>query len=345
MIKELKLVNFRNFSEVKFDNFEKENFIVWENWKWKTNILEALSQITNNSVIKLNLDNLIKDWENYFFIEIKTLENDIFSFYYDKNQKKKNFMLNNKKISKKFFFDNSFASVVFSPISMNILYLSPSLRRDFLDETLKSAYGEYDSLLKEYKKILKSRNLLLKAINEEKAQKSEITFWDEKFVNISVEIYKYRIDLVNFLEKSIPNIIDCFSWKNKYLNLNYITKVEISDIRNSIKSYLEKNFERDIVLQKTHIWPHIDDFEINVDWINVVNFASRGEIKSIILYLKLLEASFIENKKMKKPLIIIDDLISELDEEHKKLLLNKIKPYQTFISSIYQEENIFYIKV
>ena len=70
MIKSLKLVNFRNFSEKYIDNFELKNFIVWENWRWKTNILEALSILCDNSILKLWLDDLVKIWEEYFFIEI-----------------------------------------------------------------------------------------------------------------------------------------------------------------------------------------------------------------------------------------------------------------------------------
>ncbi len=82
MIKELKLVNFRNFKEKIINNFEIENFIIWENWKWKTNILEALSQLWNNSITKLNLDDLVKMWEDYFFIEIKDEKDNKYSFYY-----------------------------------------------------------------------------------------------------------------------------------------------------------------------------------------------------------------------------------------------------------------------
>ena len=90
MIKELKLVNFRNFKEKIINNFEIENFIIWENWKWKTNILEALSQLWNNSITKLNLDDLVKMWEDYFFIEIKDEKDNKYSFYYSKTDNKKN---------------------------------------------------------------------------------------------------------------------------------------------------------------------------------------------------------------------------------------------------------------
>lgn len=345
MIKKLKLVNFRNFSNKEIENFELKNFIVWENWNWKTNTLEALAILCNNSILKLSLDDLVKIWEDFFFIEFEDEEKWKIWFYYSKTDKKKNFLLNNKKITKKFFLENIYSSVIFSPIMMNMIYLSPSLRRDFLDETLKSSFADYENLLKNYKKILKSRNNVLKAIFDKKAEKSEIKFWDEKFIEISEEIYKYRFNFINFLSSSIKNIKDYFSASFENISFNYITKVSEKNIWNDIKNYLEKNFERDIILWKTHIWPHIDDFEINLDNISLEKFWSRWEVKSVIIYIKLLEGIFIEKKTWKKPILIIDDLLSELDENHKNILLEKIVYYQSFISNIKEDENSFYIKI
>lgn len=345
MIKELKLVNFRNFSNKHIKNFEMENFIIWENWKWKTNILEALSILWNNSITKLNLDDLVKMWEDYFFVEIINQKDDKLSFYYSKKDKKKNFMINNKKTTKKNFVENSHKCVIFSPIMMNMLYLSPSLRRDFLDEALNSSYLEYWNLMKNYKKILKSRNMLLKAIRDEKAKEEDIVFWDKSFIDISVKIYTFRLKFINFLKESIINTTEYFSWKIEIVEFEYKTKIDFENIEDSIKSYLDKNFKRDIILWTTHIWPHVDDFDIIIDWISLVHFASRWEVKSVIIYLKLLEWIFIEKKSDKKPILIIDDLLSELDENHKKMLLKKVNYYQTFISNITEEENTNYIKI
>ena len=345
MIKELKLVNFRNFWEKIIDNFQLENFIVWENGKWKTNILEALSILWNNSITKLNLEDMVKMWEDYFFIEAKDEKNNKYSFYYSKEWKKRSYMVNNKKTIKKTFVNFAHSCVIFSPIMMNMMYLSPSLRRDFIDEALKSSYPEYDSILKDYKKIIRSRNSTLKAINNNKATQKDITFWNEKFIENSIEIYKYRYKFIKFLQESIINTKEYFLWKIENITFEYITKVNKNDIESSIRDYLEKNIERDIIIWRTSIWPHIDDFEVRVDNINLINFASRWETKSIIIYLKLLEWIFIEKKTSKKPILIIDDLLSELDQNHKDMLLNKITYYQTFISNITEEKNTFYIRL
>lgn len=336
MIKELKLINFRNFSELKLDSLEKENFIVWENWKWKTNILESISLLWNNSITWISLDELIKKWENYFFIEYKNDSWNKISFsYLNENWKKqKVFMLNSKKITKKTFNQNTHKCIIFSPIIMNIMYLSPSLRRDFLDNILKNSFEWYDKLLSEYKKILKNRNKILKSISEWKCNESEIKFWDEKFIQTANQIYKYRFKIINFYKESIKSTLEYFWWKIENIEFSYITKINEENIENTIKDYLNKNFKRDIILWKTPIWPHVDDFEIIVDWKNLIDFASRWETKSIIIWLKLIEWIFIEKISWKKPILIIDDLLSELDEIHKDMLIKKIEYYQAFISSI-----------
>ena len=92
--------------------------------------------------------------------------------------------------------------------------------------------------------------------------------------------------------------------------------------------------DRDILSWNTSIWPHIDDFEILVDDLELVKFASRWEVKSIIIWLKLLEIKFVEKYRNKKPILLLDDLISELDEKHKNMIIGSIGWYQTFISSI-----------
>lgn len=345
MIKELRLINFRNFSELKLNSLNKENFIVWENWKWKTNILEAISLLSNNSVTWLSLDELIKKWEGYFFVEYITSSQDKVSFSYIKEWKKKTYLLNNNKITRKKFNSITNKSVIFSPIIMNMMYLSPSLRRDFLDNILKNSFENYDKLLLNYKKIIKHRNKTLKSIYEKKAQKEDIKFWDEKLIEQSSEIYRYRFKIINFLKETISTTLEYFSWKIDSIELVYETKVTENDIENSIKKYIEKNLERDIILWKTPIWPHIDDFNILIDWVSLTHFASRGETKSVILWLKLLEWIFIEKMTKRKPILLIDDLLSEIDEKHKNMLINKIEYYQTFITSIVESENKNIIKI
>jgi len=344
MIKKIKIKNFRNFSCEEFFFSEWQNAIIWENWKWKTNILEAIWLFSLINLSKIDFDNLVKKDENIFFIESEIENWDRIAISYDKKNKIKKYLLNNKSSSKKKISEISDKVVFFSPILMNIIYLSPNLRRDFLDEILLKTFDKYKKELNNYKKILISRNKVLKNIRDWKSKKSEIEFWDEKFIESSSIIYNYRFWITNFLEENTLDFTKYFwdkVWKFKFKyktkikqNFNLDKKENIKNIRKQILKYLKDNLDKDIILSTTNIWPHIDDFEIFLDDFSISKFASRWEVKSIIIWLKLLEIKFIEKYCNKKPILLIDDLLSELDNNHKDLLLNNIKWYQVYITSI-----------
>ncbi len=350
MIKKLKLINFRNFENSEFFFSENKNYIIWENGKWKTNILESLSLLTWNSITWINFDNLVKKSQDFFHIEIENFKENNLIIFYDKENNKKKYSINKKSTTKKKFSEITLKSVIFSPITMNLFLLWPSLRREFLDQILLSSFSEYDKVLKNYKKSLINRNKVLKNISEKKSDISEITFWDNEFIKNCLEVYKYREIIINYLQKNIETLKNSFNWKIKKIEFNYISKIEDFNIihhpsgasfntkrsiEKIITNYLKENIQRDIILKTTNIWPHRDDFEIILDWnIKLTDFASRWETKTTILWLKNLEIQFIEKQTKRKPILMIDDLLSELDENHKNTFISSIEWYQTFISWI-----------
>lgn len=340
MISDIKLVHFRNFSQKKVSHLSEKNFIIWENWKWKTNILEALSLLWNNSLSHIHIENLVEKWHNNFYIEYLDDLIGSVGISFDKEKKKKSYIINGKNVTKRKFTDTTYKCVIFSPQWMNLFYLSPSLRREFLDNILSNSYPEYSELLKNYKKIVTSRNKLLKSIFEWRSNKSDISFWNNEFIKIAEKIYSYRFPLIQYFRSHLDTSREYFNGKIEKITLEYNTKVTPDNISLDIQNYLDKNFERDIILWKTAIWPHVDDFHVLVDDVSLIDFASRWETKSVIIWLKMLETVFVEKKTWKKPILLIDDLMSELDENHKEMLTKKIKYYQTFISSISElEEN------
>ncbi|MDQ7008735.1 MAG: DNA replication and repair protein RecF [Candidatus Gracilibacteria bacterium] len=337
MIKKLKLVNFRNFQNREFFFSDNKNYIIGENGKGKTNILEALSLLTGNSITGINFENLVKSEENFFHIEIENFKESNLVIFFDKENNKKKYSINKKNTSKNKFNEISLKSVVFSPTTMNIFHLGPSLRRDFLDNILFSSFPEYDKVLKTYKQSLLNRNKVLKNISKKKSEPSEIKFWDTEFIKNSMRVYKYRKIIINFLINNSMKLTSSFNGKIKKIEFNYISKIDNLDvnIEKYLQKYLKENLEKEIILRTTTIGPHRDDFELIIDGkTNLVDFASRGETKTTILGLKNLEIQFIEEKTNRKPILIIDDLLSELDENHKNIFINSIEGYQTFISGI-----------
>lgn len=337
MLKRIKILNFKWIKEKEILFTENFNVIVWNNWCWKTNILQAISHIFFDDFSWNNKKNLVYSWENNLYLEwdflLKDTQNTIWVSF-DLSLNKQNILLNKKKQTKKVLFENLLKVCHFLPIDMNLFYLWPKYRRDFLDNILKNSFLEYSKLLSEYEKVLKNRNKILKNILEWNSKKDEIYFWNDKFIILSKQILIFRLDLVKFFSENIIKNFEIFSWKINKIEFIYNSKIDLDNIETSIKDYLEKNFDRDIILWKTHIWPHIDDFDILIDGTSIIDYASRWEMKSIIICLKLLELSYINEKTWKKTIFLIDDLSSELDENHIKFLLDKIANIQTIITSI-----------
>lgn len=335
MIQQVKIQNFRNIDSQTF-HFSKENFIYWQNGAGKTNILESLS-IFDTPLVEIDTSMLVKTGEENLYIEILLEDGKKVSFFYEKATKKKKVAINGKSTTKIKIHEIIPRVVSFHPLGMNMMYLWPSKRRDFLDSVLIKSYPKYASLLRQYKKIITSRNKVLKNIFEWKSSPSELDFWDNSFIQTTSHIYKYRNTFINTLQADIHKIWIFFQknlWDNVQIDFIYQSKIDRNNPETEIKEYLEKNRKRDIFLGKTHVWPHVDDFDILVNSHSLVSFGSRWEIKSSIIQLKLIEADFIEKITWKKPIIAIDDLMSELDEEHKKMVFENITDYQIFITSI-----------
>lgn len=338
MIKSLELKDFRSFENFKinFDNWI--NSIIADNWKGKTNILEAINLLCNNNSLEIWLENMVKNDKSNFFVrwifdDYDWFEKEI-SISYSLENKKKLISINKKNVTSKKLDELWEKSIYFSPIVMNLFYMWPSKRRDFLDSILSSSFPIYREILKKYETVVKNRNKILKNIWEWNSSKDEIVFWDNKIIEFREEIYKYRNILISYFEKWIKEFDSYFLWKVQKVKFKYSTKTDLWNIKWSIRDYLEKNLDRDIILKKTRIWPHIDDFNVIVDDKSLIDFASRWETKSIIIWLKLLELDFIKEKTNKKPILLIDDFFSELDNKHISLLSFKIANYQTIISTI-----------
>ena len=335
MIQKLILKNFRNFCDREFLFDDGKNIIIWENGHWKTNILEALALFSWTSLHGLDFESLVRSDSSFFYIHAQLRSWNNISLHYDREKKKKTYSINKKPSSKIKLKNISYTTVHFTPIIMNMMYLGPSLRREYLDNLIKNSFSQYWDLLKKYKILVKNRNKFLKSIAEGKSEKKDIAFWDDHFITLATSIYAYRFHVSEYISSKIHICDNFFSEKSKKTHFIYKTKVSKDSIKQDISDYLKQNIDRDIIISKTNIWPHIDDFEIYIDDQVLCNFASRWEVKSTIIALKLIEAEFIESKTQQKPVLLIDDLLSELDNHHKDYLFSTIWDYQTYITTIY----------
>jgi len=333
MIHSIRIKDFRNFSSREISFWGEKNLIVGNNGKWKSNILEALS-FPSSPLVESQPEYLLRQWSEVFFLGFALSWWNL-SCSYDGASKKKKYALWEKQTTKAKVKQVYPHVISFHPMMMNMMYLSPSQRRDFLDSTLSSSFPEYTKKLSHYKKILISRNKVLKNISEWKSEISELEFWNTSFITSAVEIYKYRKKIVWYYRKYTPKLKDYFFWKVEEIEFIYNTKINLEDPQEQLSEYIKENTQKEILLRKTLRWPHLDDFDIYVDSTPLIHFASRGEVKSVILWLKFLETSFIQHFSDKQEILfLIDDLLSELDHMHRDLLWKHIGRRQCVISSI-----------
>jgi len=354
MLKNLKLYNFKNHLDIGLD-FWPINLIIGPNWSGKTNLLEAIYLLSNTySYLGFTHDKLLNYlWEN--FIISWELETDLWTtkeikITYDLNSLKTTFLYNLFKTTKPKFLNNSNISAVFlSPQEMNIMYLGPSGRRDFFDEVCLLWDISFYKIKNDYSKILRNRNKILKNIKEWISEKSDLKYWDEMFIKVATNYYLYRKKFIDFVTDNISQIEILLN--NKYnLSFEYISKIDFDNVEESIKQYLDKNIDRDIILGHTYIWPHLDDFVFyNHFWdkkYKTQEFLSRGENKSILIWLKFLQIEYLSQNRNNNILFLLDDIFSELDDEHISLVLWYARKYETFITAqnlpifLQKEDNI-----
>jgi len=341
LIKNLTLQNFRNHKILGINFDDNLTFIYGENGLGKTNILEAIHLLSTTKSLRSEYD---KDLilHNQLFLRIKSeIENTEDKYNLELTVERSNDF--NNKSSKKVkvnqvaksvsTFSGILKSVIFTPADLDLIFSTPSSRRKYLDLIFYQISYTYKKSILEYTKALKQRNKLLEIIKETGRGKEQLDFWTEFLIIEGTKIQKERDEIFNFLNENINSLNEKFELNNFEIKFVYI-KNEIS--KENFEVYSQKEF----ILCTTLIGPHKDDFEIQMNRKDISQFGSRGQQRMALTALKILELDFIYKKTGEKPILLLDDIFSELDEKHKKAILKIIKEQQTIITSVYKLKEI-----
>lgn len=311
MIKRLSLRNFRRFNNINLE-FNKKNIIfIGKNAVGKTSIIESIYYIGVTKSYRN--DNVIKFNENFSIIELE--DNNKYKIIISKNGKKVFF--NNREIKKLSNFIGLFKVIIFSLDDINIIKGTPAYRRRFLDIELTLLSNEYLNALKSYKHVLKERNLLLKNV-------------DHKYLNIlNDELKKYAKIIINYRNSFINDLSyyanEIYKKIIKDSELRIIYKPNITDI-NKIVSNM------DLINKTTNYGPHKDDFKIELNNVDSL-LLSQGEQKSVVIAIKLAIYKIITVKLNERPVILLDDLLSDLDLDRQNKIIEIIKNEEIFITT------------
>jgi len=330
----LELVNFRNHKNVKIDFGGTSTIILGQNGTGKTNILEAISMLSTAKSLRADFDReVISHEENHTHISAGVepngdpvlLEISIAKNLQFENASSKKVKLN--KVAKSLNnFIGVFNTVLFTPHDVEIFTNSPSVRRKHLDYLFFQVDKEYKKATTEYTKALRQRNKLLERIRDFGMGKDQMDFWTEKIIKAGQIIQSKRDDFFAFASESVSRHGKKLDSPNTTLEIVY-DKNEISEAR--IESYHSKEFSA----ARTLIGPHRDDFHINFNAHDMAKFGSRGQKRATVLALKLCEIDFIHESVGKRPVLLLDDIFSELDEKHQNSILNIVDMQQTIITS------------
>lgn len=340
-ISKLTLQNFRSYLKSEFNFSKNTTVVVGPNTAGKTNILEAIFLLSAGKSFRGDKDSEMIKYE----AELARVQGEIFD---ESNEKKKlevlitNGLVSGEAVQKKKYLVNGvpkrqldFAgiirSVLFSPTDLELITNSPSLRRKYLDFVLLQVDRDYRRAILIYEKGLRQRNKLLERIRDEGIPRSQLSFWNDLLIKNGRYISQKREEYINFINYEI-NISRIFA-DTRMADFNLVYDLsEISEER------LQKYSHEEVASATTLVGPHRDDWKINKyqgeeNAVDVSLFGSRGEQRMAILWLKMSELEYINQKTGTRPVLLLDDIFSELDDVHRRLIMEIVPKQQTIITT------------
>ncbi|MGF3072630.1 DNA replication/repair protein RecF [Facklamia sp. P13069] len=348
-IKELNLTNFRNYKELSIDFHDGLTILAGENAQGKTNILEAIFLLSLAKSHRTNHDQEMISWEEDYAkivgqITTKNSQFPLEIILNDKGKIAKYNHLDQKRLSQ---FIGKLNVILFSPEDMQLVKGSPSLRRKFLDTELGQTHPIYLQNLLEYHRLLKQRNAYLKQAREKHTYDPVyLDILTDQLIDAGSQVIKYRLQFVKDLEVmahpihyELSNERDSLSmvYKSSSSKLDY-EKIDL--IKDQMSELFKLSIQREIHQGATIYGPHRDDLIFNINGNSAQQFASQGQQRTVVLSLKLAELDLFYTIDQDYPVLLLDDVLSELDDHRQFILMSKIEGKVQTILTTASIENI-----
>ena len=333
-INKIILKNYRNYDNLEIDFNDNLNIIIGDNAQGKTNLLESIYVLAvTKSFLSITDKGLIK-FDNKFSIIKGVLDSnnskDNLEILFNDNGKV--VRINNKEIKKLSDYISKMNVVIFSTDNIRMFKESPGARRKYFNVQISQMNRKYLKLLNNYNVILRQRNEFLKIINlNKKSDTDYLDILDNKYIDISLEIYNYRNEYVNSINNYLDDMFNSIT-DNKGIKLRYISNMD--NEREVLLDKLKKNLNKEIMYKMTLIGPNRDDFCFYLDNKNLSLYGSQGQIRSAVLALKMSEVLLFTDKVGESPILLLDDMFSELDiNKRNNILRHLINDVQTVITT------------
>ena len=333
-IQKIKVMNFRNYDRLELEFNPCKNIIIGRNGSGKTNIVEAIYVLAlTKSFRGTREDVIIKHDKDITRVEgeIKDKRKESFKVILDKN--KKTVKKGNTVIKKISDYISNINVVLFTSEDLKLIKDTPNTRRKLINVELSQFSNEYLKYLTLYNKVMKQRNMYLKTLYlNGNVSKEYLDILTNQLVDYGIKVYEYRKEFINDISEYISNIYKSITNKDG-LRLSYKSDYSNKSREDIIKSY-KRSVNSDIRNGQTGSGIHRDDYDFTLNDVNLKDFGSEGEQKNAIIALKLAELELFKNKKGIIPILILDDLYSELDKVKINNILHFINDdIQTFITT------------
>ena len=356
-IERLELKDFRNYNYLDISFNKGVNVFIGQNAQGKTNILEAICYTSLAKSHRTNRDKEVIRWgESDAYIRTKVYRNML-----DKTIEMKFFKQGGRGISINSVKANKLSEligilnvVIFSPEDLKIVKESPTYRRRFLDIELCKLSKKYLHDLNQYKKVLSERNTIIRQYD---MYKDLVDVFDNQLADLGARLMQQRLNYIALLNKYGEKIHYDITQNQEKIEFTYTTKVKSLDTLNSIREnlyeLLKNSRRKDMQKGITSVGPHRDDFEIMINDVNAKIYGSQGQQRTSVLTIKFASLFIIKELTGEYPVLLLDDVLSELDSSRQSYILRSLKEVQTFIACtgineiekyLKQDAKVFYIE-
>ena len=332
IIKSLKLTNFRNHATYHLVCQDKTSLILGPNGSGKTSVLEAIYILLQGKSFRASDPDIIKRSSPFYRIDLELATGEKSTVTYD--GKHKTFHLAEHKYHR-LPQKHRYPIVLFEPSDLNLITQSPTSRRAYFDRVFSQFDPTYATNLSRYHKALKQRNQLLKS---DTLTPDQLFSWNLLLARHGLALYRARSQFTDAINTSLTTIYRSIATNHDTITISYQTEITAA-LEQAYLAILEQNFQRDYTLGHTTFGPHRDDYLFLFNGTPALGSASRGESRSIILALKFIEADLIYQKNHLRPLILLDNVFSELDNSRRTALIQNFKDHQIILTSV-EEVNL-----
>ena len=338
-IEELKLKNFRNYKELALSPHPGVNLFFGRNGSGKTNLLEAIHYCSLGRSHRTSNDATVVKSGEAFALSAVSIRNmlgqrEIAVRFHPDEAQKKTILIDQKKIAKFSDMMGCLRCVIFSPEDLGLIKEGPSLRRRYLDMMISQISRPYFIALQQYRAGMDQRNAVIRNLRANgTGDLSILSAFEETMAEPAAVIIRERRKIVSILSDIATETYQRISDTDEVFRLAYHSSVkEDSDIAETLCRLLRENREDDIRMGFTSVGPHRDDLVLTLNKNQMKQFASQGQIRTAALSMKLSQMKILKDLSGEEPVLLLDDVMSELDRKRRACLIGEIRSFQTFIT-------------